>query len=145
MNQGWQFGIVSCLLENQYAVDVLVGAQLSKRLREYPLIVVCEWGYLEPDLRDQIADYVKQGGNVLLIGEAAIKLFGKELDEASKNEVAQPPAPYSLTFHTVGKGLVGAIPQAVTWEYLGKPNPAVLRDLVGAALKDTACPILWRS
>ena len=130
----WQRGIVSCLLENQYAVDVLLGSQLSKRLAEYPLVVVCQWDYLEPDLRDQIADYVKKGGKLLLIGEASIKLFSKELGGATEKQDAPAPAPYSLAFYTVGKGMVGTIPQTITDQYAGNPNPAV-RDFVGAALK----------
>ena len=133
-SDSWQRGIVSCLLENQYAVDVLIGAQLSKRLREYPLVVVCQWDYLEPELRDQIAEYVKNGGALLLIGEASIKLFSKELGGATEKEDAQTPAPYSLAFFTVGKGMMGTIPQTITEEYAGEPNPAV-RDLVGAAVK----------
>jgi hypothetical protein len=42
VSDGWQRGIVSCLLENQYAVDVLVSQKFSKRLHEYPLVVVCD-------------------------------------------------------------------------------------------------------
>jgi hypothetical protein len=127
-------GIISCLLENQYAVDVMVSQKLSKQLHEYPLVVVCEWDSLEPDLRNQIADYVQQGGNVLLIGGPSIKLFGKEIGEASKKEAAQVPAPYSLTFYTVGKGTIGAVPQSVGGEYDGNPTP-VVRDLVGLAVR----------
>jgi hypothetical protein len=127
-------GIVSCLLENQYAVDVLVSAKLSKRIREYPLVVISEWDCLENELRDQIADYVKQGGNILVVGEGAIKLFDKELAEARGKEVAQTPAPYSLTFHTVGRGMIGTIPQPIASEYVANPTP-VVRDLIDTALK----------
>jgi hypothetical protein len=131
---GWQRGIVSCLMENQYAVDVLIGQKLSARLREYPLVVVCQWAHIEPDLRAQIAEYVKQGGKLLLIGESSIKLFDKELQEATGKEVAETPSPYSLTFYTVGKGTVGTLPQTITDEYAKNPSP-VVRDLVGAAVQ----------
>lgn len=130
---GWQRGIVSSLLENQYAVDVLVSQKLSTRLHEYPLIVVCQWAYIEPDLRDQIVEHVKQGGKLLLIGEASVELFSRELAEAKAKKVAQASPSYSLTFYAVGKGLVGAIPQTITGEFIQNPN-AALRDLVGAAV-----------
>ena len=129
----WQRGIVACLLENQYAVDVLIGARLSKRLSEYPLVVVCEWDVLEPDLRDHIADYVKRGGALLLIGEASVRLFSKELDGATEKEDVPVPAADSLTCYRVGKGIMGTIPRTVTGEYAETANP-VLRDLLGIAV-----------
>ncbi|HPA16196.1 MAG TPA: hypothetical protein PLU30_00515 [Verrucomicrobiae bacterium] len=129
-----QYGIVGCLLENQYAVDVLVSARLSRRLREYPMVVICDWDCLEPDLRNQIADYVKQGGKALLIGEGPIHLFRKELDAAGQSRVEKTTPPYSLSFFTVGNGMMGIIPQAIDAEYAGNPN-GVVRDLVGTAIK----------
>jgi hypothetical protein len=129
-----QHGIVSCLLDNQYAVDVLLSYKLSKRLNEYPMVVINQYDYIEPDLRDQVANYVKQGGHLLLVGEGPGKLFGGEIAGATGKEGVQVPAPYSLMVHHVGKGLVATIPMALAGTYDKKPAP-VVRDVIGAALK----------
>ena len=129
-----QHGIVACLLDNQYAVDVLLGAKLAKRFDAYRLVVIGQYDYIEPELRNQIADYVKQGGNLLLLGEGPIKLFNPEISAVTGQESVHVSAPGSPGFYHVGKGMVGAIPELITDGYGKGPNP-VARDIVGAAVK----------
>lgn len=63
------------LLESQYSVEVLGEHQLAGRMSEYPLIVVPEWEYLEPQFIEELVAYVKDGGNLLLIGAKTASLF----------------------------------------------------------------------
>lgn len=72
-------GALQCLLDGQHAVEVLVEHQLSGRMKEYPLIVIPECDYLEPRFRKELTAYVREGGNLLLIGPEAAKMFRKEL------------------------------------------------------------------
>jgi hypothetical protein len=72
-------GNLRALLEGQQSVEVLAEHQLAGRLAEYPLIVVPEWEYLEPNFREDLVSYVKKGGNLLLIGPQTAALFADEL------------------------------------------------------------------
>ena len=72
-------GALQALLESQWSVEVLGEHSLAGRLRDYPLIVVPECEYLEGDFRDRLVAYVKAGGNLLLIGPTAARLFEREL------------------------------------------------------------------
>jgi hypothetical protein len=72
-------GILNCLLDAQQAVEVLGEHHLSGRLQEYPLIVVPEWDYLEPQFIEELRGYAHGGGSLLLIGPRAAAMFAKEL------------------------------------------------------------------
>ncbi|MFA5189134.1 MAG: hypothetical protein WC740_00330 [Verrucomicrobiia bacterium] len=132
--EGMHAGIAFGLLDNQYAVDVVHSARLLERLHEYPLVVICEQDYLEPDLRDRVAGYVQQGGKLLLIGDGMVKLFGKEIGGAEKHEMPQGLSPQSFACYTFGKGMIGVLPQQIGAEYAKKADP-VVRDLIGVAAK----------
>jgi hypothetical protein len=72
-------GTLDALLDGQHAVEVLIEHQLVGRMDDYPLIVVPEWSYLEPTFRDALIGYVRRGGNLLVIGVAAARMFENEL------------------------------------------------------------------
>ncbi len=72
-------GILTALLDGQHTTDVLMEHHLKGHLNEYPLIVIPEWHYLSPALRQELLQYTSNGGNLLVIGARAVKLFEKEL------------------------------------------------------------------
>jgi hypothetical protein len=72
-------GALQALLEGQQSVEVLGEHHLSGRMAEYPLIVVPEWEYLEPNFKSELVAYVNGGGNLLLIGPLTAALFQAEL------------------------------------------------------------------
>lgn len=88
-------GVLQALLESQQSVEVQAEHHLSGRLAEYPLIVVPEWEYLEPPFKHELVDYVKAGGNLLLIGPKSAALFPTELDVALEGS-PQPSGPIHL-------------------------------------------------
>jgi len=51
-------------------------------MADYPLIIVPEWDYLSLQFKDELVEYVKGGGSLLLIGPGAAALFQGELDVA---------------------------------------------------------------
>ncbi|MBQ9812291.1 MAG: hypothetical protein IJM54_03160 [Thermoguttaceae bacterium] len=134
-----QDGIVSCLLENQQAVSVLVTRRLMERMSEYPLIVVAEWDSLEKELCEQLVEYVKNGGRVLIVGAQTKALFQQTLDEAKQESGALAegivPDGMSCEFYALEKGRIATIDQPITDAYRGDPNPAV-RDFVGAVVRE---------
>ena len=72
-------GILQCLLDSQYSVEVVMEHHLKGRMRDYPLIVVPEWEYLAPPFRDELAAYVREGGSLLLVGSNTAALFEREV------------------------------------------------------------------
>ena len=56
------------MLENQYGVQILSEHHLKGKMSQWPVIVVPGWQYIEPDFRDELASYAKNGGTLLLIG-----------------------------------------------------------------------------
>jgi len=79
-------GALRALLEGQQSVEVLGEHHLAGRLKDYPLIVVPEWDYLEPSFIAELTAYVKAGGNLLLIGPTTAALFAKELGATLEGE-----------------------------------------------------------
>lgn len=84
-------GALQALLETQHSVEALGEHQLTGRLADYPLIILPEVEYLEPAFRDSLAAYVKEGGNLLLIGPSAARLFEKELNAKFEGDIATGP------------------------------------------------------
>ncbi len=72
-------GVLRSLLESQYSVEILSEHHLAGRMRDWPLIVVPEWEYLEPKFRKELVAYAKSGGDLFLIGPKTAAMFQKEL------------------------------------------------------------------
>jgi hypothetical protein len=67
------------LLDNQLPVEVLMEHHLSGKTSQYPLIVIPECDYLEPELLKELHEYVQNGGNLLILGTESAELFSKDL------------------------------------------------------------------
>jgi hypothetical protein len=67
------------LLDGQNNVEILMDHQLKKKLDEYPVIIIPEWTGLDSTLKKQVLEYVKKGGNLLVIGASAVKEFEPQL------------------------------------------------------------------
>lgn len=80
-------GVLQSLIDAQCCVDIRSEHHLLGKMADYPLIVVPEWDYLEEPFRYELVNYVRGGGNLLLIGPAAAKLFEKELDVTLQGKV----------------------------------------------------------
>ncbi len=72
-------GVLNMLLDNQFPVEILMDHQLKERLNKYPLLIIPEWTHIDPAIREQVLDYVKQGGNLLIIGAEAVLDYTNEL------------------------------------------------------------------
>jgi hypothetical protein len=72
-------GTLQALVESQQVVDVVSEHNLTGRMAEYPLIVVAECDYLEPAFKQDLVAYVRNGGNLLLVGPSVASLFTAEL------------------------------------------------------------------
>ncbi|NLX53941.1 MAG: hypothetical protein GXY58_02370 [Planctomycetaceae bacterium] len=91
-------GVLNALLESQLSVEVLAEHHLAGRMSEYPLIVVPEWEYLEPQFKSDLVAYAEGGGNLLLIGPRTAGLFATEL-AVTLRDAPRPHGPIYLAHH----------------------------------------------
>ena len=82
-------GILQALLESQHVVDVVMEHHLTDRMHEYPVLIYPEWDSIEPDFKAQLIDYVKNGGNLIVISPASTKLFQEELGATFSGEATE--------------------------------------------------------
>jgi len=61
-------GALHAILENGYSADILNEAALLERMTEYPAVVVPEQEHVPDAVKTALADYVRQGGRLLLSG-----------------------------------------------------------------------------
>ena len=79
-------GTLNALLDNQYAVEILMEHHLTGKMNRYPLIVIPECDYLEPSLLTELRTYLKNGGNILVLGTETAGIFTRELGIESANK-----------------------------------------------------------
>lgn len=103
-------GVLQALLESQRSVEVVGEHQIAGRLPEYPLIVVPEWGYLEPAFKAELVAYVKGGGSLLLVGPKCAALFQQELGVTFEGEPVNKP---QTLVHSAGKAQTKGFAQGV--------------------------------
>jgi len=87
-------GLLSAFLDGQNAVEVLMTHQLKDNMDQYPVIVIPEWETIEPEMKTKLLEYVRKGGNVLVIGAKATRMFDefagvkeKEIFDNSRNRI----------------------------------------------------------
>ncbi|MFA7421908.1 MAG: hypothetical protein WCZ90_19655 [Melioribacteraceae bacterium] len=73
-------GMLNLLLDSQNAVEILMEHHLEKRINEYPIVVIPETQYLTEDFKNVLLNYVNNGGNLLVIGAEATKMFAGQLN-----------------------------------------------------------------
>jgi len=73
-------GTLQALLDAQNVVEIVMEHHLECRMDEYPLLVYPEWDYIDPAFRNDLLRYVRNGGNLIVIGPKAAKLFADVLD-----------------------------------------------------------------
>jgi len=128
------YGSAIAFLENQYPVEVVLASRLIKRLKEYPLVVISDWDYIEPDFQQAAVEYVKTGGRLLLIGSGPAGIFQATLDAAEQVTAGEAPQPCSVSYHQVGDGMIGVIGKPQNLIFYGNPD-ATARDFTAAVLQ----------
>lgn len=68
-------GILNLLLDCQLPVDILMDHQLQGRIEKYPLLIIPEWEHIDQSIKDQLKQYVENGGKLLVIGATATADF----------------------------------------------------------------------
>ena len=106
---GGAAGILNCLLESQYSVDLLGEASLEPDMSRFPLIVIPECETLSEVFRDDLLEYVRSGGSLLVVGKAMTDFFSKASEVSLKG---------SEWFSSgLGSGRIGFIPEEIAGNY----------------------------
>ncbi|MDR1675482.1 MAG: hypothetical protein LBR86_03305 [Tannerella sp.] len=124
--KGHAQGILQCLLESQHSVDLVSEETLAPDMSRFPLIVLPEWKDISPAFRADLAEYVKGGGSLLVIGKETCGQFAK-------------PAGVRLTgdervIQSLGNGKIGFLPVSVGEAY-DKSGDESLRRLLDDAVR----------
>ncbi len=91
-------GILNALLDGQQAVDLLMTHHMEEKMNDYPVIVVPEWKTIEPDIIARLHEYVRNGGNLLVIGADATTLFDDLLGVKISDKSAAQSLGYDQRF-----------------------------------------------
>jgi lysophospholipase L1-like esterase len=134
-------GALQALLEGQQSVEIQGEHHLRGRMAEYPLIVVPEWEYLEPQFKEELTAYVKGGGNLLLIGPRTAAMFQTELGvtlEGEPRPAANCRLAYSGELATVNGQMQPAKlgPKCKPFGQLPKTNEADTSSLPAASISE---------
>jgi hypothetical protein len=103
--------VLQGLVESQHCLQIVSEHHLRGHLAEWPLIVLPECEHLDADFRDELVDYVKGGGRLLVVGPKAAAQFVKELDvvpdaaEPAKGPVRLEHGASKAEFATVWQGV----------------------------------------
>ncbi|GAB6167472.1 hypothetical protein JCM19992_34720 [Thermostilla marina] len=81
---------LTAILQENYGVQIVSEHHVRGHVRDWPIVVVPDWDYLEPDFRDELAAYADDGGKLLLVGEGPAALFAHKLESHAANIVAVP-------------------------------------------------------
>lgn len=134
-------GILNLLLDNRLPVDILMDHQLPGRLEQYPLLVIPEWPHIDPALKNQLLQYVYNGGRLLVAGAEAVADFKTELgvrftDSLKKKdglfagfngEVLHTPVPFQAVIPGEATNNIGVQLTADDWRYTTKHPLATIQ------------------
>lgn len=73
------------LLDNQYSVEILMEHHLSGKMNQYPMIVVPECNFINPNMLNEFRNYLQNGGKLLIVGPETATIFARELGISSAN------------------------------------------------------------
>ena len=125
---GGAAGILNCLLESQYSVDLLGEASLEPDMSRFPLIVIPECETLSEVFRDDLLEYVRSGGSILVVGKAMTEFFSKASDVSLKG---------SEWFSAgLGSGRIGFIPEEIAGDYEAGKGPDGIRARVNMLVNE---------
>jgi hypothetical protein len=85
-------GMVDALIENHYSVDVIPDWKLAESAASYPCLVLPEWTEVGDHVAAALAEYVRNGGRLLVAGAVNAELFSGVLGVAVSGVASDRPA-----------------------------------------------------
>jgi hypothetical protein len=124
--KGQSQGVLQCLLENQYSVDLISEEILARDMSRFPIIVIPEWENISPVFRIDLVEYTKGGGSLLVIGQETSRQFAMLTGEQLQSD--------KFVSKALGKGKIGFLPYAIGKEY-EESGSVALREQLNEAVR----------
>ena len=124
--KGHSQGILQCLLECQYSVDLMSEEMLAPDMSRFPLIIIPEWKNISPVFRIELMDYVKKGGRLLVIGKETSGQFAELAGIRFSGDDGM--------MQQVENGIMGLLPVTMGMEY-EKSGDETLRKQLAVAVR----------
>lgn len=122
--KGQAQGVLQCLLESQYSVDLVSEEVLTPDMSRFPIIVIPEWKNISSVFCSDLVKYAKGGGSLLIIGKETSEQFASLTGMQLQGE--------QFTSSSLGKGTIGFLPVAIGEEYEKSGNQTLRKLLSGA-------------
>ncbi|MBQ2851051.1 MAG: hypothetical protein IJE77_11275 [Thermoguttaceae bacterium] len=106
----WQRPILQRLLEANYSVEIFATAALCEKMADYPLVVLFRPHILPPELKAKVAEYVRGGGSVLMIGNEPINAAADVLADGETVDVEKRDGGWLLRECKLGAGRFALLP-----------------------------------
>lgn len=106
----WQRPILERLLEANYSVEIFATAALCEKIADYPLVVLFRPHILPPELKAKLAEYVRGGGAVLLLGSEPINAAADILADGETVDVEKRDGGWLLRETKLGAGRFALLP-----------------------------------
>lgn len=119
----WQRPILKQLLKLNYAVEIEIDETLCRDLESAPVVVFYRGALWSDELKNKILDYVKKGGNVVLIGNEPLSELSEALTSAEKVSLEQIDDVWFLDIYKLGAGKIIVYPTPV-----GSPDEFSVAD-----------------
>lgn len=156
-------GALQGLVESQVPLQIVSEHHLRGKMADWPVIVLPECEYLEPEFREELLGYVRQGGTLLVLGARCATNFssviearwngsalaketvrlawrGQSGEIATSWAVAQPTGALK-TLGTVQSTNQGPVGPAATISSIGKGRLAVVWANLAERAGDTKVPV----
>lgn len=119
--KGKSQGVLQCLLDSQYSVDLISEERLAPDMSRFPIIIIPEWRNISPVFCSDLIEYSKNGGRLLIIGQETSKQFATLIDlQIQSNEFISK---------SLGLGRIGFLPVALGMEYEKNKSKALFKQL----------------
>ncbi len=119
--KGQSQGVLQCLLESQYSVDLVSEGILAPDMSRFPVIVIPEWKNISPAFCADLVDYARGGGNLLVIGQETSEQFAELTGMQIQGN--------GFVSRSLEQGKIGFLPSAIGEEYEKSGNEKLREQL----------------
>lgn len=123
--KGQSQGVLQCLLESQFSVDLVSEEVLAPDMSRFPVIVIPEWKNISPAFCTDLVEYARDGGSLLVIGQETSAQFGTLVGMQIQDS--------GFVSRSLGQGKIGLLPSAIGEEYEKSGNEK-LREQLNTAM-----------
>ena len=101
----------------------------------FPLIVIPECETISEVFRDDLLEYVRGGGSLLVVGKTMTEFFSSALRQA-QGPVGEPVEPQGWVSVPFGAGKIGFIPEEIAGEYESRGGAEDIRAKVNVFVNE---------